>query len=485
MAKVNPPFTWKFATPPPIRPDMMKGIDNGPEDKVEHTEGTDAIETGTDGSATGEPEDNSGTDEGIEPDDTDSEGVLDGEDMPNPSGDPGENTDSQETKTPDREDEEANPDNGEGDSTEDEPDDSQQGDDSDTEGQCQGKLCELVQQHDEMIGEQAKIMLSLKQETSANTATMKSHDRVLKEHHDRFQSVNAGMAKLSDRLDSSGKWANTVNEKLLSLNEAIKLRQNIVRIELTKDDEVVKAVEGQHFMFDVLLRTVMTGKFVWLVGPAGSFKTVSAKMVADTLDLPFYCTSVSSQTSVTALVGYMDAGGTYRPSAFRNAYEFGGVFLLDEVDAGNPNVLTALNSSENTFYSFPDQMVQRHPAFRLIAAGNTYGTGASRQHVGRNQLDEATLNRYVFIEWPYDNEMEMNLATNKEWCKLVQHVRKEVDNMGMQIIISPRTTLMGEALLKKGIKQKDVVNMVIIKGSNADTKAKIERVINDYNRQLK
>lgn len=502
MANVNPPFTWKCA-PPPIRPDMMKGIDNDT-GRDEDTDRTDTqcgvqpipIETDKGGDAEtdqrqglGDTEDGDGT-SGLDDNTEDEQGDdVDGQDMPTPSGDTVQDEhgdDSSETDSQDEEGteqtEDSNSDNGDDSS-------SQQEHNSGTEegeGQCQG-LCELVQQHDTMLGEQAKVLLAVKQAVNMSGDLIKAHDRVLKEHHEKFQSVNAGLAKLSDRVDQSGKWANTVNEKLILLNDAIKEVQSrpsgtpsVDRIEIVKDDEVVKTLENQHYMFKDLLLTVMTGKPAWLVGPAGSFKTSAAKQVAETLDLPFYCTSVSSQTSVTALVGYMDAGGTYRPSAFRNAFEFGGVFLLDEVDAGNPNVLTAINASENNFYSFPDAMVTKHPAFRLIAAGNTYGNGASREYVGRNQLDGATLDRYAFIDWQYDNKLEMEIAINKPWCALVQHVREQCSIQGIKIIVSPRATLMGEQLLKKGLTRKKVIDMVIIKGANKDMRVKLERIVRDF-----
>jgi cobaltochelatase CobS len=43
-------------------------------------------------------------------------------------------------------------------------------------------------------------------------------------------------------------------------------------------------------------------------------------------------------------MGYMDAHGKLVRTLLREAYEHGGVFLLDEIDAGNPGVLTVLNA---------------------------------------------------------------------------------------------------------------------------------------------
>ena len=51
-------------------------------------------------------------------------------------------------------------------------------------------------------------------------------------------------------------------------------------------------------------------------------------------------------------------------------------------------------------------MVKRHPKFICIGAGNTYGTGPDRVYVGRQELDGASLDRFDFLEWAYDETLE-------------------------------------------------------------------------------
>ena len=77
----------------------------------------------------------------------------------------------------------------------------------------------------------------------------------------------------------------------------------------------------------------------------------------------------------------------------------GGVFLFDEIDAADANVLLVVNSAlANGRMSVPsrhDQPVaKKHSEFVCIAAANTFGRGADRVYVGRNELDEATLDRF-------------------------------------------------------------------------------------------
>ena len=88
-----------------------------------------------------------------------------------------------------------------------------------------------------------------------------------------------------------------------------------------------------------------------------------------------------------------------------------------------------LNSAlANGSCAFADGMVKRHEDFILIATANTFGNGANAQYVGRNQLDSATLDRFVTIEWGYDEELEMAIASDKEWCETVQNTEKQSQN---------------------------------------------------------
>ena len=56
----------------------------------------------------------------------------------------------------------------------------------------------------------------------------------------------------------------------------------------------------------------------------------------------------------------------------------------------------------------------------FIAAGNTTGAGADMKFVGRNQLDGATLDRFVFVFWEYDEDFEVHVAGDdqREWTGL-------------------------------------------------------------------
>jgi MoxR-like ATPase len=165
-------------------------------------------------------------------------------------------------------------------------------------------------------------------------------------------------------------------------------------------------------------------------------------------------------------------------SLFREAYENGGIFLLDEVDAGNANVLTLLNSAlSNGYFSFPDGVVKRHENFRCVAAANTFGNGADRQYVGRNQLDAATLDRFVKLNWKYDTALEGRLCTNKDWLKYVHTLRTARDKTGVRCVFSTRAVINGSDLLAAGVDRTTVEEIVLWNGISSDDREKLMEVV--------
>jgi GTPase SAR1 family protein len=246
-------------------------------------------------------------------------------------------------------------------------------------------------------------------------------------------------------------------------------------IEIKAIDGTIKAVGKQHFLFEKILKLANRRRNVLLVGPAGSGKTYLCEQVAQALSLNYYCISVGVQTAMSHLFGYMDANGRYVSTQFRQAYEHGGLFLLDEFDAGNGNVLVAINAAtSNGQAAFPDAMVKRHPDFICLAAGNTYGLGANRQYVGRNPIDGATRNRFAMIDFPYDEKLEFELAPNKDWCRTVQKIRKVADELGEKVIVSPRATFNGGEDLASGFTQAELKEIYIYQGVNREVKNRIE-----------
>lgn len=247
-----------------------------------------------------------------------------------------------------------------------------------------------------------------------------------------------------------------------------------------KAAEPARKREGMvpHYRTELVLTAVRLGHPVMLVGPAGCGKTTIGEAVAAELELPIYITSTIND--VHELHGFIDGRGVYHRTAFREAFEHGGVWVADEIDAWDAAALLAANSAlANGLVTFPDapEPMKRHPNFRMIATANTFGTGADRVYIGRNELDAASLDRFAVIEVDYDLDIERILSQgNDDWLDRVWSVRRAVADKKVRHVVSTRAIMNGAAALGAGMARADVEKLYLFKGMSSNDKAKINEM---------
>lgn len=239
-----------------------------------------------------------------------------------------------------------------------------------------------------------------------------------------------------------------------------------------------------HPLFERVCKAVSVGVAPLVFGPAGSGKTTLAEQVSEALDLPFYFSGAVLKKH--ELLGYTDANGRIVRTQFREAFEHGGLFLFDEVDASSPAALLCVNAAlANAKCDFPDGTVKAHKDFRFIAAANTNGQGATREYCGRNQLDAATLDRFVTFNCEYDPALTARLigafdlapevlAKALEWDKRVLDYRKALTEANVRGVISPRASLNGTKLLSAGFTYDELEeSLVALKFGNAEERKRL------------
>lgn len=237
------------------------------------------------------------------------------------------------------------------------------------------------------------------------------------------------------------------------------------------NNELKTKIECCHGMFETILKHIETNEPLFLTGPAGSGKSTIAEQAALALGYEFGAISVCAQTTKSDFLGYMDANGRYVSTMFRKIYETGGMFLIDEIDAGNPNVLAVLNAAlSGSQFAFPDGLVKKNEKFILIATANTLGKG-SAEYVGRNQLDLATLDRFNFIFVDYDKKLEKTLAPKKyhEHLRRIYKIREFINEKDMKIIVSTRSIIKIMKLLENGFQFRDCLSSTVFKHTNKET----------------
>lgn len=224
-----------------------------------------------------------------------------------------------------------------------------------------------------------------------------------------------------------------------------------------------------HSKFNMIKTCVENKIPVYLAGPAGSGKNHTLEQIAKQMDLEFYFTNSVQQEY--KLTGFIDAGGVFHETEFYKAFKNGGLFFLDEMDASIPEVLVLLNAAiANGYFEFPNGKITAHEDFRVVAAGNTVGSGADEVYTGRMVLDQATLDRFAIIEFGYDLGIEMALAKgNTQLVEFIEDLRKQADDKGIRATFSYRCITMVIKLEGAGMSLDEIIKIAVVKGMDKDT----------------
>lgn len=286
---------------------------------------------------------------------------------------------------------------------------------------------------------------------------------------------------LEKRLPDSAKLQNLISKSLDTISDVSKnggganrtgtsagtvakdIEMSARPVHVPTDPNILK---HKHQKFDEVLTDIKCGNSPMLIGPAGSGKSTLLEQVACELSLPYYAMSVNEQTSEYNIIGYNNASGQYVGTSFRDAFEFGGIFSFEEIDAANPNVFTVINNAMSQGnYLFPDRkFIKKHQDFHMAASANTFGAGASLQYIGRNRMDGATIDRFSFVYTDYDENLEQQLCSVPQWCDYVQQIRKSSREFNMPIVVSTRAVISGAKLLKSGMSVDNACEKLIWRG---------------------
>ena len=231
----------------------------------------------------------------------------------------------------------------------------------------------------------------------------------------------------------------------------IKEVEKFVGVQLLRGKKVVKKTTGIfHKEFPNILDLADLRMNIFLFGPTGCGKSHVCEQLAESLGLPFgfvSCTAGMSEGVIGGKLLPVGKGGAfdYVVSEFVKFYENGGVFLLDEIDAADPNVLLFINAalaSEKCPVSnrIASPYAKKHEDFICIAAANTAGTNADRLYSGRNKLDASTLDRFQVgkIMMDYDIEVEKMLCPDEELLARCHVIRESLENNRLERAMSTR-----------------------------------------------
>lgn len=248
------------------------------------------------------------------------------------------------------------------------------------------------------------------------------------------------------------------------------------RVEIVTPQAPDKPIDAglQHKNFPLLVQAASArekGKplNIALVGQAGSGKTTALLALAKVLDRHIGITNAFSDPMVT-LWGYKSpVTGEYVRTAFRDCWERPSMFIADDFDRNTPDIGAAMLTPLSTnVCGFPDTTLEKHSDCTIAICMNTWGYGGSSEYVGGFKQDAAFLDRFVKIPWDIDEDLERATCSNDKWVSRVQEVRHRVVEKGIKVLVTPRATYQGEALLAGGVAWGEVETLTIKGGMTVE-----------------
>jgi cobaltochelatase CobS len=271
----------------------------------------------------------------------------------------------------------------------------------------------------------------------------------------------------------------------LTLEALSQIKPEVKEIVVKVADRPAVKMDGKvHEKFAEILDLAAQRMEILMVGPAGCGKSHLAEQIAKALGLRFGTLSCSAGMSEGQITGRLIPSGEagrfeYQRSQFVEFYEEGGVFLLDEIDAADANVLLVINQAlANGHLPVPNRLTnpqaKRHPDFVLIAAANTFGNGANRMYVGRNQLDESTLDRFRIgqVVLDYDPELERSILSDSDLLQRLWTIRSKVSDCQLRRVISTRFIAKAATMQGAGWTPEKIIGQLVC-GWTQDERSKV------------
>lgn len=303
----------------------------------------------------------------------------------------------------------------------------------------------VIEEKNEIIAESAEL-LSVKE----------AHIKSLTKQLEQVKNVsNSPEMNLTKQLE------NLVGQAMQGLNS---LKEVYPQKHIIKIADFETTIDGAvHEKFDDILGFLLAKRNVYLHGPAGTGKSHIGKQIADALGLKFYF--VNAVQTAYDLTGFNDANSHFEETEFYKAFVYGGVLMVDELDASVPEALITMNSAlAQKSFNFPNGNKKAHKDFKVIASGNTIGNGGDNQYNARYQIDKSSMDRFDFIDIYYSPAVEYSIVNgNEELLAFMRDLRKTAENTEIDLLVTYRA-LEGVATMESVLSLDKVLSSCVVKG---------------------
>lgn len=200
-------------------------------------------------------------------------------------------------------------------------------------------------------------------------------------------------------------------------------------------EEVAKVIVGQHQMVDLMIAGLLSNGHILIEGVPGVAKTLTAKLLARCLDIPFSRIQFTPDLMPSDVLGTSVFDPRSSAFEFRPGPIFSSMVLIDEINRSPAKTQSSLfEVMEERQVTIDGKTHRMQAPFMVVATQNPV------EHEGTYRLPEAQLDRFLFkINVPYPNlEEEVNIlqlndkALQQEQLAQVQKLLSAADIVTLQ-----------------------------------------------------
>lgn len=189
------------------------------------------------------------------------------------------------------------------------------------------------------------------------------------------------------------------------------MRQNLDKVK----SEIAKVIVGQEKMVEHLLAALLSNGHVLIEGVPGVAKTITAKLLAKTIDVGFSRIQFTPDLMPSDILGTSVFNVRNSEFEFKKGPIFSSFVLIDEINRSPAKTQSALfEVMEERQITMDGTRYEMQEPFLVVATQNPI------EHEGTYRLPEAQLDRFLFkIEVGYpDLEQEIRIIRNQHESKL-------------------------------------------------------------------
>lgn len=204
---------------------------------------------------------------------------------------------------------------------------------------------------------------------------------------------------------------NQVQENFQSRIDMIELRESLNKVKT----EIAKVIVGQETMVEHLLAALLSNGHVLIEGVPGVAKTITAKLLAKTIDVNFSRIQFTPDLMPSDILGTSVFSVKNSEFEFKKGPIFSSFILIDEINRSPAKTQAALfEVMEEKQITMDGIRYEMEEPFLVIATQNPI------EHEGTYRLPEAQLDRFLFkINVGYPNlEQEVEIIKNQHNSRL-------------------------------------------------------------------